>query len=188
MSDLRPQQQNANRHTQRGMRLLESAIQEHGWIGAITVAADGETFDGSARLETLETTLGTEQAIIVETDGTRPVVVKRTDIPSASDPRAVRLGLEANRIAQVNLDFDPVLLAQLADENAALLDGLWTDDEQIALFEDAADDIVTTNLDPGEGRYKEQYGVIVLCADENRQEEVYSRLSREGYMCKVVVT
>ena len=31
----------------RGLSALEQSIQADGWIGAITVAADGETFDGS---------------------------------------------------------------------------------------------------------------------------------------------
>ncbi len=33
------------------MAQLEKSIQSDGWIGAITIAADGETFDGSARIE-----------------------------------------------------------------------------------------------------------------------------------------
>ena len=48
---IRPQRKNANRHTQRGMQALERSLDQDGWIGAITVAADGETFDGSARVE-----------------------------------------------------------------------------------------------------------------------------------------
>lgn len=49
MSDeIRPQRRNANRHTERGMAALEQSIDQDGWIGAITVAADGETFGGSA--------------------------------------------------------------------------------------------------------------------------------------------
>lgn len=51
MTKIRPQKKNANRHTQRGMGMLEGSIQQDGWIGAITTAADGETFDGSARVE-----------------------------------------------------------------------------------------------------------------------------------------
>ena len=35
---IRPQRKNANRHTQRGMGLLESSIEKDGWIGAITTA------------------------------------------------------------------------------------------------------------------------------------------------------
>lgn len=41
----------------------------------------------------------------------------------------------------------------------------------------------TTNFN-----YKEQYGVIVICKDEEEQKEVYDRLHSEGYECKVVTT
>lgn len=36
--------------------------------------------------------------------------------------------------------------------------------------------------------YKEQYGVIVVCDDEDMQEDVYAKLKEQGYNCKVVVT
>ncbi|MGN0905873.1 MAG: ParB N-terminal domain-containing protein [Bullifex sp.] len=44
--------------------------------------------------------------------------------------------------------------------------------------------------DPGDNgfTYKEQYGVIVMCADEDEQREIYERLTEEGYECKVVAT
>ena len=34
--------------------------------------------------------------------------------------------------------------------------------------------------------YTEQYGVIVMCAGEAEQEEIYNHLTEEGYTCKVV--
>lgn len=34
--------------------------------------------------------------------------------------------------------------------------------------------------------YHEQYGVIVMCADEAEQERIYNSLTEEGYECKVV--
>lgn len=42
--------------------------------------------------------------------------------------------------------------------------------------------------DPGESRYREQFGVIVRCTDEPEQREVYERLLAEGYPCRVVTT
>ena len=38
----------------------------------------------------------------------------------------------------------------------------------------------------GKYTYKPQYGVIVICADENEQKEVYERLQKEGLTLKVV--
>lgn len=124
---LRPQRKNANRHTSRGMGELADSIQRVGWLGAMTVAADGETFDGSARLE-VAGEKGFDDYILVKSDGKIPVVVMRTDIPTADDPRAVLAGLAANRVQELNLDFDFDLLAEL-DRDGFDFHGLWNEDE-----------------------------------------------------------
>jgi hypothetical protein len=36
--------------------------------------------------------------------------------------------------------------------------------------------------------YKEQYGVIVVCDGEEFQQEVFEKLTAEGYNCRIVVT
>lgn len=132
--DVRPQRVNANRHTQRGLGLLEDSIQQLGWIGAITVAADGETFDGSARVE-VGASAGFEDAIVVESDGSKPIIHRRIDIPTADDPKARELGIRANRVAQVDLDWDADILKGLAEEGVKL-DDLFTADEFMELVHD----------------------------------------------------
>ena len=93
ISDFRPQRRNANRHTKRGMGMLENSLQKDGWIGAQTAAADGEMIAGSARLEVAGDKFADMEPIVIDSDGTRPVIIRRTDIPNADDPRAVRLAL-----------------------------------------------------------------------------------------------
>jgi hypothetical protein len=133
ITDFTPQAQNANAHTPRGMGELERSIQQDGWIGAITVAADGESFDGSARIE-VSAAVGLEDVIVVETDGSRPVVVRRTDIPTADDPRARRLGVAANRVAELNLSWDAAVLDGLVSEGIDLT-SLFRDGEMPTLPE-----------------------------------------------------
>lgn len=133
LSDFLPQQNNANKHTERGLSALETSVQLDGWIGAITVAANGETFDGSARIEKGVATDLTD-AIIVETDGRRPIVHIRTDIPTAADERAIRLGIAANRVAQLDLDWDAGLLKSYSDSDPDLLLGLFSNSELKDLF------------------------------------------------------
>lgn len=41
---------------------------------------------------------------------------------------------------------------------------------------------------PAANMYREQYGVIVVCKDEDNQRELYERLTEEGLDCRVVVT
>lgn len=78
LADLRTQQRNANGHTPRGMAALLDSIQGDGWIGALTVAADGEAIAGSARLEMAAAVFGPDvEPIVVDSDGTRPIVVRR---------------------------------------------------------------------------------------------------------------
>ncbi|WP_202904910.1 hypothetical protein [Marinomonas sp. S3726] len=35
-------------------------------------------------------------------------------------------------------------------------------------------------------KYREQYGVIVICADEKQQESIFNDLKKQGHKCKVV--
>ncbi|WP_415714370.1 hypothetical protein [Maridesulfovibrio sp.] len=41
---------------------------------------------------------------------------------------------------------------------------------------------------PDKPRYKEQFGVIVICKDEDEHESVYGKLHHMGYKCKAVRT
>jgi len=127
IKDFRPASRNANRHRARGLGALQRSIEMDGWIGAMTVAADGEMIAGSARIETVATVFGMDaEPIVVTTDGTRPVVVIREDIPNAEDRRAQRLALADNRIHELDLDFDVDVLVGFAPDDLA---ELWTPEE-----------------------------------------------------------
>ena len=128
LTDFTKQKKNANKHTPRGLDLLAKSMSKNGWIGAMTAAADGEIFDGSARLETVESALPNDP-IVIETDGKRPIIIKRTDIKKASDPKAVRLALEANRIQQVDLNWDVDVLAEIAARKKELIEDLFNESE-----------------------------------------------------------
>ncbi len=171
LTDARPQVKNANAHTQRGMSLLERSIQTDGWIGAITVAADGETFDGSARIETgIATGFDEVEPIVVRSRGDRPIIHIREDIPSADDPRAVRLGVAANRIASINLAFEPSVLAELAE--TVDLSGLFFPDELSSILEQAGTAILDGAGDtPTDARKSlaERFGVPPFSVLDARQ-------------------
>ena len=134
LARFRPQTRNANRHTQRGMGQLEASMRKYGYVTPMTAAADGEIIDGSARAETGATVFG-DDVLVVHHDGTKPVIMVRDDIPSADTPEAREISIAANRIAQVNLDFDPEVL--LGDLQAGVdLSAFWRQDELDELLAD----------------------------------------------------
>lgn len=125
----RPARRNANRHSQRGLGMLTRAMQRGGYVAPMTATADGEIIDGSARLEVSEDVFDGVEPLVVDHDGTRPVIMRRTDIPNADDPRAVAIALEANRIAEADLVWDPEVLAEIADDGEVDLADLWDQNE-----------------------------------------------------------
>jgi hypothetical protein len=134
LSDFTTQKANVNRHKVRGMGMLDNVIAKDGWQGAITTAANGETFAGSARLEVAQERFGDEsEPIVFDIDGTRPVILRRVDIPTADDPRAIRLGIADNRISELNYDPDIELLSAIAEE--VDISDMYFEDELAALVE-----------------------------------------------------
>lgn len=128
LSEFSTQKHNANTHTERGTRLLDDAMQEDGFVAPMTAAADGEVIDGSARLERAYERFDGE-AIIIEHDGRRPIIAKRLDVASAETEIARRISLRANRIAQVDLDWNPKVIASLSETDPKLVKAMFSDDE-----------------------------------------------------------
>ena len=132
IESFRPQGRNANKHSQRGLGSLESSMRKHGYVAPMTAAADGEIIDGSARLETVANVFD-DDVLVVEHDGTKPIVMVRTDIPSADSPEARAISIEANRIAQLDLVWDAeVLLEDL--QSQVDFTGLFDHKELDAMF------------------------------------------------------
>ena len=97
IAGFKPQTRNGNKHTQRGMGMLEASMRQYGYVSPMTAAADGEIIDGSARIETSANVFG-DDAIVVHHDGTKPIIMVRDDIPSADTPEARAISMAANRI------------------------------------------------------------------------------------------
>ena len=151
---------NANRHTQRGLRALEQSIREDGYVAPITVAADGEALDGSARMEVVADLLDAEP-LIVHHDGKRPIICVRDDIATADSEIAKRIAIRANRIASLDLSWDADVLLEMPD---ALIEGLWNPDELSALGDAWAKDADLSNApEPGSGQEKSNEVVCPKC-------------------------
>ena len=81
MIKIKPDKRNRNKHTQDGLELLYKSIDKVGIIESYTVSNDGVIISGNARHEKISAKF-TKEPIVIETDGTEPIIIKRTDIES----------------------------------------------------------------------------------------------------------
>jgi hypothetical protein len=177
------QRKNANKHTPHGMRLLETSLQRDGWVDAQTAAADGEIISGSARLEVAAEKFAGVEPIIVESDGQRPIIVVRTDIPNAEDPRAKRLSVAANQIAKTDFNPDGDLLAEWGGEDEAIR-AMFADDE----WEEITGEAMEAEAKQGADVIPEQYAIMITCDSEQTQAELLQRFIEEGLQCRALIS
>ena len=178
LKDLKPDPNNFNKHTDTGMSLLEKSVDEVGVIESITVSNDNQIISGNARHEVISRKLAKEP-ITIETDGTTPIIIKRTDIESGS-AEFTKAAILANTVSVKNIDLD---LSKI-EEYAVTEMGIDVEELGVELVkEQASDPFNDAGIEA-----KNKLGVIVMCESEAEQEEVFSRLTDEGYNCKIVVT
>jgi hypothetical protein len=183
LGDLKPDKNNARRHNPRNIGLVETSLQADGFGRSILLDAGGNIIAGNGVTEAAGN-VGIEDVLIVPSDGTRVIAIQRTDVAPGSE-RAVRLAIADNRANELS-DFDPAVVAALAEE--VDLSDFWRDDELNVLLAGIETEGVPPAPPPDAGNYQSQYGVIVICADEDEQRVIYERLHGEGLNCKVVVT
>lgn len=142
ISDLTPDSRNANKGTEHGSRLLEKSLRELGAGRSILADRNGNVIAGNKTLETASA-IGMDDIIIVPSDGTKLIVVQRTDLDIDSK-QGRELALADNKVSQENLDFDEQVIAELADEFGIDAHDWGFDIEQ----ETAKRAIETVNINP----------------------------------------
>ena len=111
-----PDDKNFNKHTNYGMSLLQKSIEKVGVIESITVSEDDKIISGNARQEKFIEVFGDDiEPIIVESDGKRPVVIKRTDIKSGTK-EFTEAAILANTVSTKNINLDHDLIQEIAVE------------------------------------------------------------------------
>ena len=104
LADLTPDGENFNRHTEFGTKLLEDSLRKFGAGRSILVDKDGNIIAGNSTAETAAA-IGMDDVVVVQTDGTKLVVVQRTDL--ALDSKEGReLALADNMTALKGIDID----------------------------------------------------------------------------------
>ena len=125
LSDLTPDQQNFNRHTEFGTKLLEDSLRKFGAGRSILVDKDGNIIAGNGVTETAAS-IGMEDVIVVPSDGKKLVVVQRTDIDLDS-PEGRELALADNMTALKGIDMDLEKVRESLGDDLAKAWGLMGD-------------------------------------------------------------
>ncbi|MGV3556925.1 hypothetical protein [Larkinella arboricola] len=112
LSDLIPDDRNANVGTEYGGYLLTQSLQQLGAGRSILVDRNNRIIAGNKTVETAAA-IGLDDVQIVETDGKTIIAVKRIDIDLDSK-EGRELALADNKVSQVNLNFDADVVDELA--------------------------------------------------------------------------
>lgn len=126
LSTLKADPNNLNLHTEAGHTVVERSISKRGVARPGFAAKDGTVLGGNLSSLEIPGQLGMQEVILIETDGTRPIVHVRTDLDPNSE-EAKLLALEDNEASAVSYRRDVVALAQLAAQSDEVTDILPDD-------------------------------------------------------------
>lgn len=142
IKDLKFDDKNFNRHTARGMSLIEKSLRENGAGRSILLDKDNNIIAGNGVIESAGQ-IGLEKVKIVETTGDEIVAVKRTDI-SLNSKKGREMALADNATASADLEWDEEnLKSEFDDEEikAWLGEQEWLDSDSEEVVEDEAPEV-----------------------------------------------
>ena len=114
IKDLIPDNKNFNKGTEYGNSLIEKSLRKFGAGRSILIDKNNRIIAGNKTIENAAA-IGIEDLQIVESDGTKIIAVKRTDIDL--DSKAGReLALANNATAKANIDWDIETTFEVANE------------------------------------------------------------------------
>lgn len=113
LADFAPDERNANRGTARGQKMIVGSLQRSGFGRSVLVDKAGRIIGGHKTLEATAEVMGVDvEPIVIESDGTRPIVHKRTDLDLADpDPNnpARQLAYSDNLSSYFSFELDPAI-------------------------------------------------------------------------------
>lgn len=173
IEDLIPYVRNARIHTSEQVTRIAASIKEFGFINPVLIDKNNGIIAGHGRVEAAKNlNMETVPCIFVEhlTEIQKRAYIladNKLALDSGWDEEMLKIELE--ELSESNFDIDFLNF-------------------DIDLNKDAELEISENTTPEKEIAYKEQYGVIVMCKDEQEQEKIYDELSERGYDCKVVAT
>lgn len=183
LSALTADRRNANKGTDRGRKALDASLRDLGAGRSVLIDAKGRIIAGNKTINAaLKSDAMDQDIIVVKTDGRQIVAVQRTDLDLEKDPKAKALAIADNRVSELDLAWDKDVLAQMARESN--LSPFFTEKELRKMGVGLADG-------DGGGVAPEMpvvFSIIVDCKGEKAQNDLLTRLEKEGYSCRLLIS
>lgn len=167
IDELTPYKNNAKTHPREQIEQIKQSIEENGFCDPVAVWGENNiVVEGHGRLIACRE-LGFEKIDCIRLD-------------HLTDGQRRAYTLTHNKLT-MNSDFDNELLAlELGDLQELEIDVIGFDEIE------TQDEAGTTERDDLSEKVAEVFEVVVECADEMQQEEIFNRLSEEGLTCRVL--
>jgi DNA modification methylase len=124
-------EKNANRGTKRGRELLGESLEKYGAARSVVVDRNNRVIAGNKTVEAARAA-GMKSISVIVTDGTSLVAVQRGDLDLKRDKKARELAIADNRVGEIDLEWNPAVLASLDADLAKF----WNENELNALLKD----------------------------------------------------
>lgn len=192
-ADLRPSRTNSRVHSSDQVEQIIASINTFGWTKPILVDGDEIVAGHGATQAAVRLYEGGASIRMAGSNAPIPAgAVPVIDCAGWTEEQRRAYVIADNRIAENSTWDESLLKAELLfleDEGFDLgLTGFDGDALNEALGRAAEGGALSGIETPPASSYREQYGVIVMCADSAAQEQAYERLRELGYSVKVVVT
>jgi hypothetical protein len=122
---------NANKGTSRGRELLARSLETYGAGRSVVVDCHNRVIAGNKTVEAARTA-GMTSIAVIETDGSSLVAIQRGDLDLKRDRKARELAIADNRVSEIDLEWNPEILATLDVD----LKQFWSESELDALLKD----------------------------------------------------
>src|ERR1700733_7219532 len=124
-------EKNANKGTKRGRELLGESLERYGAGRSVVVDCHNRVIAGNKTVEAA-VAAGMKSIAVIETDGLSLVAVQRGDLDLKKDKKARELAIADNRISELDLEWNPEVLASLDID----LKQFWNENELNVLLKD----------------------------------------------------
>ena len=180
IENLIPYKNNARTHSEEQIVKIVNSIKQFGFINPVLVDGKLNIISGHGRVLAAEKMKLKEVPCLFIEDLTEEqkrayiIADNRLALDAGWDEDLLKMELEELK----NLDIDLSITGFDINEIDDIL-------KNIEDMEESEEE----NGNPNNSfNYQEQYGVIVICQNEEEQEKIYNDLSQKGYECKVVAT